>query len=113
MKRFLVILMLFLMPLQTAWGSVNSYCQHEESASADHFGHHQHEHVDAGSDADADDGGIGRTVDADCDYCHHAGSNLMALAAPIDHVPCRLAPHAFAEPHYLSFIADVTHPPDI
>jgi hypothetical protein len=111
MRHFLVILLLLLMPLQTVWGSVNSYCQHEESAEADHFGHHKHDHAEAG-DA-GDDDGIGRTVDADCDYCHHACSNLMSIPARTDHFPCRLAPPQADETLYLSFIADVTHPPDI
>lgn len=111
MRHILIALLLVLMPLQLVWGSVGNYCQHEASANADHLGHHQHKHVQAGDDDDG--GGIANTVDGDCDYCHHAGSNLMTASTFAESRACRLAPQPAAERPYHSFIADITHPPDI
>jgi hypothetical protein len=109
-KRFLVIFLLFLLPMQTLWASANSYCQHEESVGTEHFGHHSHEHTAS----DLDDGdGLGASTDTDCDYCHHACSNIVSASVGAAVIPCRFAPPAADLAQYRSFIADITHPPDI
>ncbi|MBS0308891.1 MAG: hypothetical protein JSS58_07960, partial [Proteobacteria bacterium] len=54
MKRFILILLLAILPFQFAWAAVGGYCQHEEGKAAQHFGHHIHKH-DQASDAVAKD----------------------------------------------------------
>ena len=44
MRRFLVIFMLCLLPLQTSWATVADYCGHEPDNATQHFGHHNDEH---------------------------------------------------------------------
>ena len=44
MRRFLVLIMLCLLPLQTSWAMVADYCGHEQDNAAQHFGHHDDEH---------------------------------------------------------------------
>lgn len=44
MRRFLVLLMLCLLPLQISWAAVAEYCGHEQGKAAHHFGHHDEEH---------------------------------------------------------------------
>lgn len=71
MRRWLLIALLFVLPLQTVWGAAARYCAHETNSSAAHFGHHVHEHQDAQSQiAAADDGSGAVAVDLDCATCH-------------------------------------------
>lgn len=69
MRRFLILLFMFALPLQFAYGAAARYCGHEKGANVSHFGHHAHVHQtdspDIGSLASLGDG-----EDPDCDYCH-------------------------------------------
>jgi hypothetical protein len=78
MRRWLVTLLLTLLPLQFTWAAVAPYCGHEASPTSQHLGHHAHEHhgepmqamdVDA---AQADEAGMA-AAHPDCAQCH-AGS---------------------------------------
>ena len=45
-SRFLILLLLWVVPLQMTYAAGAGYCSHEEQgASASHFGHHSHKHV--------------------------------------------------------------------
>ena len=44
MRRFLVLFMLCLLPLQTSWATVADYCGHGQDKTTQHFGHHDDEH---------------------------------------------------------------------
>ena len=45
MRRWLLIALLFVLPLQMVWAAAAPYCAHEAKLSATkHFGHHEHEH---------------------------------------------------------------------
>lgn len=71
MRRWLVIFLLTLLPLQFGWAAVAPYCAHEASPAAEHVGHHAHQH--AGSPADAPKGDAGKLAgieDLDCAQCH-------------------------------------------
>lgn len=69
MRRLLILLFVFALPLQFTYGAAARYCAHERVAAVSHFGHHAHVHQKA-------DGDTGSTVlsvdgnDPDCDYCH-------------------------------------------
>lgn len=104
MRRWLTILLLFVLPLQFSWAVAATYCQHEEVAAVSHFGHHAHEHQaeDAASGGSgkhlAKTGGLG--VDNDCGFCHlNLAKPPFEPAAPLD-VRVQLtadapSPHAF------------------
>jgi flagellar capping protein FliD len=47
MRRFLLIFLVVMMPLQLSWAAVSSYCQHESGTASKHFGHHEHQHQQA------------------------------------------------------------------
>lgn len=66
-RRYFVLLLLFLLPFQSLWAAAASYCQHENDTTTQHFGHHEHE-----CQAVADEGeGTGlSTGEQDCNYCH-------------------------------------------
>jgi hypothetical protein len=73
MRRWLVLLMLAVLPLQLSWAAVAGYCQHEEGpAQGAHFGHHAHEHEHPPASASLDDEQT--TV-----------SERVAADAPLDH----------------------------
>lgn len=71
MKKLLVLLMLFALPLHYSWAAVASYCQHESGKAAQHFGHHAHQHQ--AELPDGEEGTTGTTpfqAHADCGMCH-------------------------------------------
>ena len=109
-RRLFLILLLCLLPMQIVWASVSSYCQHEQTAGTAHVGHHDHEHTPSGLDADD---GPGASLDTDCDYCHHACSNVISASIRANCTPCRAAPPSAGLAQYRSFIGDIAHPPDI
>ena len=64
--------MLVILPFQFAWGAAASYCGHEKSVGAGHFGHHGHQHkakADADGEAAAKKAGA-LADDPDCAMCH-------------------------------------------
>jgi hypothetical protein len=96
MRRWLVVFLMAVLPLQLSWAAVAAYCQHEQGpAKAAHFGHHDHEHHDdgaAGEDENAKKGPL--ALDDDCGTCHlgHAQtllSDAPAMAPPV--LPPRVA----------------------
>jgi hypothetical protein len=74
MRRFVLFLVVVLLPLQFAWGAVTAYCEHETGAASTHFGHHEHVHkAGQGKQADAKGG----AQDNDCGTCHAAGLPVL------------------------------------
>ncbi|GAB3657489.1 cation efflux protein, CzcI family [Ramlibacter alkalitolerans] len=97
MRRFVLLLVTLLLPLQFAWGAVTAYCQHEEGPASAHFGHHEHVH-NAQTVKKADSGKWAQ--DNDCGICHAA-----ALAALTGAVPSAAPAFLHAAP-----IAAMAHP---
>ena len=86
MRRFLLIVLMFVLPLQWSWAAAASLCGHEVAGpAAQHFGHHQHEHhgAEAGHDADKAEGADKKTglgslgADPDCGVCHGLGAAFL------------------------------------
>jgi hypothetical protein len=44
MRRFLLLFLICLLPLQISWAAVTGYCGHEQGMDSHHFGHHDDEH---------------------------------------------------------------------
>lgn len=110
MKRWLVILLMWVLPLQLSFAAVAPYCAHEQGAAARHFGHHSHKHQDADS-ADEHQSKL-PGADPDCDYCHHACCAALPMPAPAP-LSMLLTSHQEAPPgRFVSFIADLVPPPD-
>jgi hypothetical protein len=97
MKKMLILFMLLTMPLQAAWAVASAYCQHEQGAAVQHFGHHAHQHqVSEKSDPG---GGPASSVHADCAFCHLGGvgavSSSLDVPASPPAFPVVLAEDAF------------------
>ena len=93
MRRFLLIFMLCLLPLQWSWAAAARVCEHERAAA--HFGHHEHQHgADAALEsASLESASLESDADAsahaalqphpDCHTCHGMGAGfLTGLDAP-------------------------------
>ena len=79
MRRFLVLIMLCLLPLQTSWATVADYCAHEEDKVAQHLGHHVDEHK--ASPGTLDDSTAPDQGSASLDHDHsHLSSFLGVLS---------------------------------
>lgn len=89
MRRFVFLLLIVLLPLQSVWASAAAYCMHEANAAkVSHFGHHEHEHR-----APADPKSSGSLVqDQDCMICH-----VIACPSVLPATPVVVAPSA--RPH--------------
>ncbi|HKX40119.1 MAG TPA: DUF2946 family protein [Burkholderiaceae bacterium] len=86
MKRFFVLLLAVLLPLQFAWGAAAAYCQHETTTqSAAHLGHHQHVHKAEPGDGKVVGKVAGKlAADYDCGYCNTATAAVMpAFETPL------------------------------
>lgn len=74
MRRSLIIVLLFWLPFQFAWGAAASYCQHEQGSGVSHFGHHTHKHqgkvLQSSGESTPDKKTALADEDLDCDYCH-------------------------------------------
>ncbi len=57
MKKFFLLLLLFVLPLQMSWAAASAYCLHEEGKAAQHLGHHSHQHQASADDAPQADAG--------------------------------------------------------
>jgi hypothetical protein len=115
MRRWVLALLLLVVPFQLVWGSVAPYCAHETNVSAKkHFGHHEHEHQAGGeivsATDDADD--TAGAFHADCESCHLGCSAFMPALTPA----VETLPHgsglSHREPRYDSHIPAGPHRPD-
>ncbi|WP_279614229.1 hypothetical protein [Comamonas antarctica] len=93
MRRFLLIFMLCLLPLQWSWAAAARVCEHERAAA--HFGHHEHQHGAGAAleSASLESAALESDADAsahaalqphpDCHTCHGMGAGfLTGLDAP-------------------------------
>ena len=71
MRKFLIILALLALSIQTSYATIAGYCQ-DEQGSAMHVAHHEHEAV--ATTASASDS---VAADSDCGVCHLAHSPAL------------------------------------
>ena len=86
MSRSLVVLLLLcLLPLQFVWAAAAPYCGHEGRApqTAQHIGHHEHQHQGGAvaPDSGGDDSGGMVSYHGDCGSCHLGTTTSVPPAA--------------------------------
>ncbi len=87
MRRWFLIFLVVLLPMQLSWAAVASYCQHESGAAAQHIGHHEHQH-DAGAEPSNDGEPHAKSkaagaVDVDCGTCHAGTCSAMVQSSTL------------------------------
>jgi hypothetical protein len=85
MHRFILIVLMFLVPFQWTWAAAANVCQHETGGA--HFGHHEHQHEASspGSVLDTEENDArALSVHPDCKVCHGVGAG---------HAPARSDAH--------------------
>jgi hypothetical protein len=70
MRRYLAIFLLVLLPLQFSWAALAGYCEHETAVTAEHPGHHSHDHATVDHPETAQNSAQSACVDHDCATCH-------------------------------------------
>lgn len=109
-KKLLLIFLLVLLPLQFCWAAAAAYCQHEGEKTAQHFGHHSHQH-DPAADL-PDDGESVIKAHADCGYCHLSCQASFLTMVPEVALPTGATHLALSLRTYSSHIPDGLHRPD-
>lgn len=78
LRRWVVLLVVLVLPFQAVWASASAYCQHETSSSeARHFGHHAHLHQAQTDRSDSSTAEAKFAVDSDCTVCHATGAACL------------------------------------
>ncbi|HUD34351.1 MAG TPA: cobalt-zinc-cadmium resistance protein [Variovorax sp.] len=90
MTRWLLIVLMVLLPAQFSWAAAARYCAHESNPVSFHVGHHTHVHEGAAS-AEAQHASskpekekserLGVSDHGDCHYCHGVAGQLAAPAS--------------------------------
>ena len=116
MRRFFLILLLFVLPLQMSWAAASAYCLHEEGKAAQHLGHHSHQHkaaADQPSDADQSSGKSAKgQPHSDCNVCHGIGHAWLPAGSSLP-VGDTASVNADSSPFfYASHIPDAPKRPD-
>lgn len=102
MRKKLIFMLLIAFTFQFCWTAASAFCQHETDKTAQHFGHHPHQHQVAAQDKSDDDHHDGAknpsnakkvTSHPDCATCSHGSS----LALEIQVSPLNLATHQYLD----------------
>jgi hypothetical protein len=86
-RRWILVLLLAVLPLQFAQAVAAAYCAHEKTMAKQHIGHHEHEHQETAGDAagstavDTDDKPAG-AADPDCEYCQLSCAQPLGSVSP-------------------------------
>lgn len=97
MIRWLLIVLMVLLPAQFSWAAAAPYCAHESDPTSFHIGHHAHVHRGSSADAqqtpaapdeETSKGALG-SDHSDCHCCHGVAGQLASPAAPQFELPAR------------------------
>lgn len=85
MRRFLITLLLVLLPLQSVWATAAAYCGHVAGPHQVHFGHHNGHQHDASVDKKHTNDKASGGLDNDATHCHGAVTAVLMspLALPV------------------------------
>jgi hypothetical protein len=103
MKRFFLILLLALLPLQFTFAAVSTYCADETVETTAHLGHHEHNTGKKINDLPKVNPVEKTATDADCHFCHAVFANMPVMfvspTAPEIDLPTDVAPLLLAAQH--------------
>lgn len=103
MKKFSLILLLLLLPLQFTFAAVSSYCADKTVKATAHLGHHEHSGDKKIHDSPKVNLVEKAVTDSDCHFCHSVFANLpvtfAGLTTPEISLPTNVAPLLLAAQH--------------
>ncbi|MBI3730430.1 MAG: hypothetical protein HY254_19145 [Burkholderiales bacterium] len=87
LKKF-VLMIIVAFTLQLSWAVASAYCMHETDKTAQHFGHHPHEHEAKDGDTHADkslDKSAAKKANShpDCASCAHSPLGAHSSKLPL------------------------------
>ncbi|MDP5239469.1 hypothetical protein Q9Q94_08005 [Uliginosibacterium sp. 31-16] len=106
MKRFLLILFVMLLPLQSVWAAVDIYCQSEVTSNGAHCADDCL--LKQASDSSSPDGKNSVSHDGDCSPCHAGHSLALSGLYVLGFATADLPPIAFA--HFPSLLSPTARP---
>jgi hypothetical protein len=114
MFRWLMVVLLVVVPLQLAWAAGAAYCGHESTvAGAKHLGHHEHVHLSGTDGAAAVDAvNPSSSFHADCETCHFGASATLPTAPLGSGILHGVGSVGASSPRFLSHIPAGPERPD-
>lgn len=110
MLRFLIVLLMMLLPLQSVWSAAATVCTHEQGGAKPHFGHHAAHHAEP-AEEQAPDENLASTAEGD----HHHILGVHPLpsmpALPPSLVATQQDQPDRADPYPAALIAALERPP--
>jgi hypothetical protein len=79
MRRWFLIFLVVLFPMQLSWAAAGRYCHLESGTTAQHAENHEHQHQDDVELTDGASHDVTGTTDADSGHCHTGGCTAMLL----------------------------------
>ena len=83
MRRFILVFMMLVLPLQWTWAAAASVCEHESAGA--HFGHHDPKHAgtseSASGTSEASPAADLSGSHPDCHTCHGMGAGCIAASS--------------------------------
>jgi hypothetical protein len=114
MRRWLLTLLLCVLPVQLVWAAGAPYCAHESDGAAKrHFGHHEHQHTSStGAALGENDPRPASAHHLDCEACHFGCSMTLPSAEMVIGSLATPPVNASAEPAGTSHIPSGPERPD-
>ncbi|WP_034294243.1 cation efflux protein, CzcI family [Herbaspirillum sp. RV1423] len=113
MRRFFLVILLLLLPLQLSWAAMASYCQNEAIQTRAHFGHHEHTTTPKSVSTKEKVSKGAADNDVECGFCHLSCAKSVCtypqLKASVDFNP---AVYPFIHSSFSSHIAEGPEKPN-
>lgn len=112
MRRWLILFLLSLLPLQVSWAvaATVDYCAHDQDKTAPHFGHHEeanahaHDHDAPAAEAEKSHGDAGPAGSVHLDHEHNHLSGFLGLLSAVD-ISARKLPPLFLRGNDLIYLS--------
>lgn len=110
MRRWLILFLLSLLPLQVSWAAAATvdHCAHDADQTAAHFGHHEdanaHEHDAPAAEAEKSHGDAENTGPLHLDHEHNHLSGFLGLLSAVD-ISARKLPPLFPRGNALIYLS--------
>lgn len=110
MRRWILLILLLVLPFQAVWAGTTRYCGHEAGPAVAHFGHHEHQHRSGTHDGQST---TAAADDVDCATCHLSAPGTIPSGLNVFQPRAMVEQLAYREPLYASYTPSGPERPDI